>query len=86
MHSVTCLHPLNHPDCYSCCHSGAGTLKTPVMALVERNGRVRSMPFERVSQANLKAAMLSQVDTSSTIMTDDLLMYRGITGAFSRGA
>lgn len=63
----------------------ARTLKTPVMALVERNGRVRSMPLERVSQANLKAAMLSQVDTSSTIMTDDLLMYRGITGAFSGG-
>lgn len=57
--------------------------KTPVFSLVERNGKVMSMPVERVTGANLKAIISRNVEKTSTIMTDDFLSYRGLGKEFS---
>jgi transposase-like protein len=62
---------------------GRGTEKTPVVALVERNGRVRSKPVERVDSKSLKGAIFENVDRNSHINTDEFSAYRGI-GMFYR--
>jgi transposase-like protein len=65
-------------------HDGRTTaVKTPALALVERNGRVRSRPVERVNAATLKGAILENVHRDAAIMTDDFASYRGI-GRFFR--
>ncbi len=58
--------------------------KTPVFALVERNGRVMSTPVERVTGINLKSIIKQNVHKSTTIMTDDFLSYRGLHKDFAR--
>ncbi len=50
---------------------GRGTKKTPVLALVERNGNVVSKPIEHVDAKTLKGAIKGMVHRESTIMTDD---------------
>lgn len=61
---------------------GAGK-KVPVVALVERGtGRVRAFPVERVTAANLGAAMREQIDHRATIMTDELNIYEPIGHSF----
>ena len=57
---------------------GRGTKKTPVVALVERDGRVGAHKIDRVDAATLKQAIRDNVDRNSMIMTDDLASYRGI--------
>jgi len=64
---------------------GRGTLKTPVMVLVQRDGGAISHPVERVDAFNLKSAILANVDSQSTIMTDDNYSYRGIGKSFKGG-
>jgi transposase-like protein len=64
---------------------GRGTKKTAVMALVERNGRVRAGPIERVDGKTLKTVIRGNVDKSSTIMTDEFSAYRGIGSSFEGG-
>ena len=56
---------------------GRGGKKTPVFALVERNGRVVSQPVERVTGRNLRRIIVENVDKSTKIMTDDFPAYRG---------
>lgn len=64
---------------------GRGTAKTPVVALVERNGNVRAKPIERVDAKTLKTAIRENVDPSSMILTDEWAAYRGIGKEFKRG-
>ena len=64
---------------------GRGTKKTPVVALVERDGRVRARKIDRVDSATLKAAIRENVDRSSRIMTDEWAAYRGIGAEFEGG-
>jgi len=54
--------------------------KTPVVALVERKGRVRSFPMEHVTAKNLRAAMRQNIESSATVMTDDFKPYRVFAG------
>ncbi len=61
---------------------GRGTLKTPVFALVERDGRVKSQVVERVTGKNLKGIIKKNVETASTIMTDDFKSYKGLNKIF----
>jgi len=61
---------------------GRGTKKTPVVALVERGGRVRAHKISGVGN-NLKEAIRQNVDRSSRIMTDELMAYRGIGKEFA---
>ena len=64
---------------------GRGTKKTPVVALVERNGRVRSRAICNVTANTLKSAIRNNVDPSATIMTDEHTGYRGIGTEFAGG-
>lgn len=64
---------------------GRGTDKTPVIALVERNGNVVSKPIQRVNAATLKGAIKEMVHKDSCIMTDEWAAYSGIGEHFSGG-
>ncbi len=59
--------------------------KTVVLALVERDGRVKSKPVETISASELKGAIRENVDKSTRIMTDELPSYRGIGTEFAGG-
>ncbi len=60
---------------------GLKTKKTPVMALVERQGSVRSFPLENITGKNLRAAMRQHIDPSAIVMTDDFSSYRPFAAA-----
>ena len=64
---------------------GRGTKKTPVIALVERKGRVVSHPVKKVNAKTLKGAIKEMVDKDSTIITDEWKSYIGIGKDFSGG-
>lgn len=50
--------------------------KTPVVALVERGGRVRSRTVGKVTGETLKKVLTERVDPSAHLMTDELPAYR----------
>ena len=54
---------------------GPHSHKTPVVALVERGGRVRAFPMPRVTDKNLKQAFKEHVSEGSTLMTDEYPAY-----------
>lgn len=64
---------------------GRGTSKIPVMALVERDGRVRAHVVPNVTAKVLKDSIRELVDPSATIMTDEYSSYRGIGSEFAGG-
>jgi transposase-like protein len=57
--------------------------KTPVVALVERNGRARSMTFEHVTGSNLRPVLTEHIEQSASLMTDDSGLYRGMKKRFA---
>jgi transposase-like protein len=64
---------------------GRGTKKTPVLVLVERNGKSISHPVTDVTAKTLKSAIKGLVDDEATIMTDEWGSYRGIGKSFKGG-
>jgi transposase-like protein len=50
--------------------------KTPVVALVERGGRVRSRTIRKVTGETLKKVLTDRVDPSAHLMTDELAAYK----------
>lgn len=64
---------------------GHGTAKTPVLALVERDGRVKARVITAVSSWNLKLAIYENVSPASTIYTDELNAYQDIGFGFEGG-
>jgi transposase-like protein len=56
--------------------------KTPVFALVQRNGDVRSVPVEKVTAKNLKEIIRQNVSKGARIMTDEFSSYRGLAKEF----
>ena len=64
---------------------GRGTKKTPVVALVERDGRVRARKIERVDAATLKGAVRENVDRKARLMTDEFRSYHGLGKEFAGG-
>lgn len=64
---------------------GRGTAKTPVVALVQRDGQVRSRVLGDVTGATLKGAIREHVQSSATIMTDEHAGYKGIGREFDGG-
>jgi len=50
--------------------------KEPVLSLVERNGRVRSMHIGRVTAENLRPILVAQIDDASLLCTDEAAQYR----------
>ena len=58
---------------------GRGTQgKTPVVTLVERDGRARSFRVANVTAKELGAVVRQHVDTSARLMTDEWLAYRKV--------
>lgn len=57
--------------------------KTPVLSLVERDGRVRSFRVPDVTAQTLKPIVVSHVNKASYLMTDDAPVYWPIGGAFA---
>jgi transposase-like protein len=57
---------------------GRGTKKTPVVALVQRGGKVISRPVEKVNADTLKGAIKEGCHKNTRIMTDEWPAYRGI--------
>ena len=60
---------------------GPAPAKTPVLALVERDGNVRSQVIANVNARNLRSAVRENVEKGSTLMTDGHQGYiRATTG------
>ena len=64
---------------------GRGTKKTPVVGMVERNGRVHTRVAPDVTAQTLKGAIREVVDNQSRIMTDENASYNGIGAEFTGG-
>jgi transposase-like protein len=61
---------------------GRGTKKAPVVALVQRNGIVKSQTMESITGKNLKEFIRNNVDNTSEIMTDDFKAYKTLRKEF----
>lgn len=64
---------------------GRGTDKQPVVALVERGGRVRSWPIANITAKTLQGAIRDHVSPTAAIQTDQLTSYRGVGKWFEGG-
>jgi transposase-like protein len=60
-----------------------GKGKEPVVALVERDGRVRSQHMPEVNAANLRLALVTQIDRKSYLMTDEHRGYIAVGREFA---
>ena len=58
--------------------------KMPVFAVVERGGEVRARVMPSVTSENVKDALLEACDTSATLMTDELAVYKFVGRPFAR--
>ncbi|MCU1303664.1 MAG: hypothetical protein JWQ87_3948 [Candidatus Sulfotelmatobacter sp.] len=61
---------------------GADSKKTPVVAMVERGGNVRSFPVERVTVANIKPLLQAHIEAGTKLMTDEHTVYHFTKDAF----
>lgn len=59
--------------------------KQPIMAMVERNGRVHTRVIANVTGKILKGAIREVVDKASTIMTDENWCYKAIGKEYDGG-
>lgn len=66
-------------------NTGRGTDKPPVVAMIERGGRVRARVVADVTGRTLKRAIRESVRSSAAIHTDELASYRGIGKSFAGG-
>lgn len=57
--------------------------KEPVVALVERDGSVRSFHVEAVSRDNLQPILFTQIDRASYLMTDKAGVYKAPGNEFA---
>lgn len=64
---------------------GRGTSKSPVVVLVERNGKAHSRHVERVDAKTLHPAIKEMAHKDAKIYTDELGVYKGIGEHFSGG-
>ncbi len=60
-------------------HAGRGAVgKTAVLGMRERGGRVVAMPVARSDKATIQTTIIRQVETGSTINTDEAGAYDGL--------
>ena len=64
---------------------GRGTPKKPILALVERGGKVVAHPIAGPDSVTLKDAVRKTVDPSAAIVTDEWPAYRGLGKEFAGG-
>jgi transposase-like protein len=62
---------------------GRGSGKAPVMTLVERQGKARSLHIANVTAPELKGAIREHVERDASIMTDSFPSYRGLESEFA---
>ena len=62
---------------------GAWSDRIPVLTLVERKGRARSLRMDNTKARELRAVILDNADTKSDLMTDELRAYRNIGKRFA---
>ena len=60
-----------------------GSAKESVVALVERDGRVRSHHVATVNATTLRPILKAQIDAQSWIMTDEAKVYPAVTTTFA---
>lgn len=63
---------------------GKDSKKTPVLALVERGGDVRSFPIERATLNNIKPVLTQMVDPSTHLVTDESPIYYFMRPVFAQ--
>lgn len=63
--------------------TGATSNKTPVFALVQRGGQVRSLVMPRVTVKNLKTVIRDNVNREAQLMTDSFIGYRWLNKEFA---
>jgi transposase-like protein len=64
--------------------TGRGTVnKIPVVSLLERGGRVRSVPMPKITADNLHALVKKNVRRTATIVTDEYPGYKGLDRKFA---
>jgi transposase-like protein len=60
-------------------HAGRGTVgKTPVLGMRERGGRTVAMPIAGTDAETIQEAILQNIETGSTIHTDEAGAYAGV--------
>jgi transposase-like protein len=64
---------------------GRGTKKQPVMAMVERGGKVKTKPVANVTAKTFKQVIRDNVHPSATILSDENSAYTGIGAEFAGG-
>lgn len=57
--------------------------KTPVVAVVQRNGEVRAEVMATVTARNIKEMLLANVEREAVLMTDESLLYVGVGKPFA---
>lgn len=62
---------------------GRGTGKSPVLALVQRDGKAHAQPIDRVDAKTLQSAIMERVCPTSVIMTDEWASYRGLSTTYA---
>jgi transposase-like protein len=62
---------------------GKDSPKTPVVALVQRDGEVRSHVVADVTGATLASVLKEHVDPSATLMTDEYVAYKSPATGFA---
>jgi transposase-like protein len=63
---------------------GPDSNKTPVLALVERGGDVRSFPLERATLKNIGPVLQEHVDPASHLVTDESAVYYQMKPMFAK--
>ena len=66
-------------------HTAGSAGKHAVMVLVERDGRARALPLERVTSETIKGSVHAFVSFDSKIVTDEAHQYHGIGKSFADG-
>jgi transposase-like protein len=64
---------------------GRGTVKTPVVALVERGGRVHSAPAKKADNKSIREGALKYASRDSRLLTDEHRSYTIVGREFAGG-
>lgn len=64
---------------------GRGTQKQPVLAIVQRDGNIKTSVIPDVTGKTLKSAIRESVTKTSRVMTDEWASYQGIGKEFDGG-
>jgi transposase-like protein len=66
-------------------NQGRGTLKSPVLGMVQRGGEVRFRMMDRLTAERLREVIVENADLTCRIVTDEFPKYRKIGQSFAGG-